>query len=294
VNKLVIATRASPLALVQAEWVARRLREEHPGLQVEFRHYRTTGDRRQEAEVKPEGETKGIFTKEIEEGLLKGEADLAVHSCKDLAVEMPEGLVLAAVPPREAVGDVWVGKKGMRERRGAPGSMVLTSSPRRARQWMEKHPRTRVEPVRGNVGTRLQKMAARTEVTGCLLAQAGLNRLNLDLGEWEVRGLPWMVPAPGQGALALQTRAGHPAGDWVRSLNDEGSWLAVEAERHFVKILGAGCSVPLGMHAIVEDGQIQMEAVYYRDGDEKGRRGLWAGRVEHRLRLAEELAREVG
>lgn len=288
----ILGTRGSQLALTQANQVAARLKELHPDLAVEVKTFTTTGDRMQTATTKPDAATKGIFTKEIEQALLDGEINAAVHSCKDLSARMPEGLELAAVPERERVEDVLV-TDGIPSWEDWPEeAMVLSGSPRRRCQWLELHPASPVEPVRGNVETRIRKMLDHPAARGCLLAWAGLRRLDLDIPGTQVLTLDplELIPAPGQGALALQSRTGdRAAADILALLDHSPSRRAVEAERHLLVALDAGCSIPLGAWARVEDGEIVLSAIYYREGCDEG------VRVEERAPIGDEknLARRV-
>ncbi len=291
-RSFVLGTRGSQLALTQTRQVAARLEALHPGLVVEVKTFTTTGDRMQTEATKPEFATKGIFTKEIEQALLDGEIDAAVHSCKDLAARMPEGLELAAIPERERVEDVLV-TDGISSWEDWPhDALVLSGSPRRRCQWAELRPESPTEPVRGNVETRIRKMIEHPEARGCLLAWAGLRRLSMDIAGAHLLPLDplEMIPAPGQGALALQTRIGdRPAGEILAGLDHPDSHRAIEAERHLLITLDAGCSIPLGAWARIEDSDIVLAAVYYADGCAEGRR------VEERATVGSEieLARKV-
>lgn len=266
VSRIRLGTRGSRLARTQTEWVASALRAARPELEVDILTFTTTGDRMQERATKPEEATKGIFTREIEEALSAGEIDAAVHSCKDLGAVMPEGLVLAAVPVRERVADVLI-SEGYAEVADLPeDAVILTGSPRRVCQWREWFPGHDVRPVRGNVETRISKMREDEKAIGCVLAWAGLRRLQADLGGSHLIPLPVerMIPAPGQGALALQSREGDEAVMGILSaVDDERSRLAVEVERALLVELDAGCSVPLGALAEVVSDRIRMRAVYY-------------------------------
>jgi hydroxymethylbilane synthase len=283
-QSFVLGTRGSRLALTQTGQVAARLQEMHPGLQVEVKTFTTTGDRMQTEATKPDSATKGIFTKEIEQALLDGEIDVAVHSCKDLAAQLPEGLELAAVPERERVEDILVTESIATLEDWPEDGVVLTGSPRRVCQWKELHPEGGIEPVRGNIETRIRKMRDHAVARGCLLAWAGLRRLAPDLAGIHVLPLDPLeiMPAPGQGALALQTRTDDErAGSFLADLDHSASRLAVEVERHLLIALEAGCSIPLGAWARVEDGELVLSAIYYPAGSEEGIR------VEERAPVAD-------
>lgn len=272
-SRIRLGTRGSRLARTQTEWVASALRAAHPELEVDILTFTTTGDRMQERATKPVEATKGIFTREIEEALSGGEIDVAVHSCKDLGAVMPEGLVLAAVPVRERLEDVLI-SDGYAELADLPeDAVILTGSPRRVCQWREWFPGHDVQPVRGNVETRIRKMVEDKEAVGCVLAWAGLRRLEADLGGCHLIPLPVerMIPAPGQGALALQTREGDAAVMGIlKAVDDEPSRLAIEVERALLVELDAGCSVPLGAMAEVGSDRVRMRAVYYHSDGAAG------------------------
>src|SRR5450755_1221269 len=238
---LVIASRGSQLALWQARWVAAQLSAAGHPCRIEI--VKTTGDKITDVPLAKVG-TKGLFTKEIEEALLDGRADLAVHSLKDLPTELPAGLVLAAVPPREDPRDAVVGKKLA----DLPlGAKVGTSSLRRAAQLRQLRPDLQVESVRGNLDTRLRKLDE-GQYDAILLAAAGLKRLGWGDRIAEILAPEKMCPAVGQGALAIETRAGSTA---VAALDHADTHIAVMAERAVLAALGGGCQVPIGAYATV-------------------------------------------
>jgi hydroxymethylbilane synthase len=240
-----IGTRGSRLALWQADHVAARLRREHPGLGVERVVLSTAGDRVVDVALSKVGD-KGLFTRELEEALVEGRVDVAVHSLKDLPTEMPDGLALGAVPEREDPRDALVGPfTGGLD--GLPaGARVGTSSLRRRAQLLARRPDLRVVDLRGNVPTRLEKVE-RGECDAAVLALAGLRRLGLEHAAGCVLEPEEMLPAVGQGALAVQCRRGD---SHVRALLgplDHGpTRLAVAAERGLLARLEGGCQVPVG------------------------------------------------
>lgn len=254
-----IATRRSRLALAQSRWVQSRLAALDSALTVELREYVTRGDRVQDVPLAQVG-GKGLFTREIEEALLAGEAEVAVHSLKDLPAELPAGLVLAAVPEREDARDALVLPAGAAA--AVPGADPLALLPRRARvgsssfrraaQLLHARPDLHVESVRGNVDTRLRKLDA-GDYDALVLAAAGLRRLGL--GARISAALPpaLCTPAPGQGALGLEASAA-AAGvlALLARLEDAGVRRCVTAERALMESLGGGCSIPLGAHARLE------------------------------------------
>jgi hydroxymethylbilane synthase len=248
---LVIASRGSQLALWQARWVAAQLSGAGHECRIEI--IKTTGDKITDVPLAKVG-TKGLFTKEIEEALLDGRADLAVHSLKDLPTELPEGLVLAAVPEREDPRDAVVGRKLADL---ALGARVGTSSLRRAAQLRQLRPDLQVESVRGNLDTRLRKLDE-GQYDAILLAAAGLKRLGWGNRIAEILAPEQMCPAVGQGALAIEARAGF---DGVAVLDDAATHTAVMAERAVLGALGGGCQVPIGAYATVSEGRVQVLAI---------------------------------
>jgi hydroxymethylbilane synthase len=248
---LVIASRGSQLALWQARWVAAQLTAAGHPCRIEI--VKTTGDKITDVPLAKVG-TKGLFTKEIEEALLDGRADLAVHSLKDLPTELPEGLVLAAVPEREDPRDAVVGRKLADLPRGAK---VGTSSLRRAAQLRQLRPDLQVESVRGNLDTRLRKLDE-GQYDAILLAAAGLKRLGWGDRIAEILPPEQMCPAVGQGALAIETRAGF---EKVAMLDHADTHTAVVAERGVLAALGGGCQVPIGAYATVAQGRVRVLAI---------------------------------
>lgn len=251
---LVIASRGSKLALWQARWVAAQLTAAGHECRIEI--VRTTGDKITDVPLAMVG-TKGLFTKEIEEALLDGSADLAVHSLKDLPTELPEGLVLAAVPEREDPRDAVVGKRLADLPKGAK---VGTSSLRRAAQLRRLRPDLVVESVRGNLDTRLRKLDE-GQYDAILLAAAGLIRLGWEERIAEILEPEQMCSAVGQGALAIETRTTGAGRGACAALDDPATHAAVKAERGVLAALGGGCQVPIGAHATVTGGRLRLLAV---------------------------------
>ncbi len=266
---LVLGSRTSRLARIQARRVAGRLRRAWPGLEVEVRGMTTRGDRVLDLSL-PEIGGKGVFTAELEAALAEGEVDLAVHSLKDLPTDLPEGLALVCVPEREDPRDVLVwpgGDGGVAEL--PEGSLVGTSSLRRKAQLLARRPDCRVEPIRGNVDTRVEK-CARGSYDAVILAAAGLLRLGME--DVVSRWLPaeeWL-PAAGQGALALEGRAGDGGVEaLLEGIRRPDLEAEVEAERSLLAALDVGCRIPLGARARVRDGEVSLQAgVFSPDGSE--------------------------
>lgn len=256
--KLRLGTRRSALALAQSGMMARALEERHPGLTVELVPMTTTGDV-VTGDLSEYG-GKGLFTQELERGLLDGSLDLAVHSMKDLPVRLPDGLVVAAHPERADPRDALV-SEAAGDLDGLPeGAVILTGALRRRAQILLRRPDLRVEPIRGNVDTRLRKWRDQN-AGGVILACAGLQRLGL-------RGVPIhpvspeiLVPAPCQGTLALQVRAGSPAEELVRALDHAPTARASRAERRVVAAFGGDCTLPLAAWAREEGGRLRLTAL---------------------------------
>ncbi len=241
-KKLVIATRKSPLALAQANMVAARLHETL-GVEIELLTLVTTGDRQTAWSLERQG-GKGLFTKELEEALLRGEADLAVHSAKDLPGDQPDGLEVAGYLPRADPRDVLVIRAGIESPR-----TIATSSPRRRLQLQMLYPNAEFTEIRGNVDTRLRKIGQDGAADATVLAAAGMGRLGI--GEWpdtefRVLGFETMVPAVGQAAIAVQCAVGR--GHAWQACFDAPTAQAVTVERAFQHRLGGGCQTALGVH----------------------------------------------
>ncbi|HKE28624.1 MAG TPA: hydroxymethylbilane synthase [Bryobacteraceae bacterium] len=251
---LVIASRGSQLALWQARWVAGKLAALGHECRIEI--IKTTGDKITNVPLAKVG-TKGLFTKEIEEALLERRADLAVHSLKDLPTELPAGLALAAIPPREDPHDTLVGKCLVDLPQGAK---VGTSSLRRSAQLRKLRPDLVIESARGNLDTRLRKLDE-GQYDAIMLAAAGLKRLGWGDRIAEILPPEIMCPAVGQGALAIETLTEGKGMDACHALDDPGTHTAVLAERGLLSALGGGCQVPIGAHATVVHGTVHLLGV---------------------------------
>ena len=244
-NQLVIGTRGSPLALWQAHWAKETLLKHDPDLDVDICVIRTTGDRLETAPLSQIG-GKEVWTKEIEEALLNGQIDLAVHSLKDVPTALPAGLVLGAISPREDVRDALISRDGVGLKDLKQGARIGTGSLRRQAQLRGLRPDLVVEGIRGNVDTRLGKLDG-GGFDAIVLAFAGLHRLGLSGRTSQLLDPEQMVPAPGQGALGIEIREGDERVQvFVAVLNDRDVECAVTAEREMLRILGGGCRVPIG------------------------------------------------
>jgi len=321
---ILIATRGSPLALAQARQVLAAAEAACPDTRFELRLIRTTGDRLQRASLATPAASlpKGLFTKELEVALLAGEADLAVHSLKDLPTDLPAGLELAAVTERVDVRDVLVCRSATPSPPPVPathavasptaladlpaGATVATSSTRRRDQLLAARPDLRIVAIRGNVGTRLQKVATQPELDATVLAAAGLARLGFriaaggELSGPEPGAAPagllavfldtvTMIPCVGQAAIGLETRAGDARLAAVGArLNHAATRQCVTAERAFLRAMGGGCQSPVAACAEIHGAELRLRAVSFRDGP--ARRGELAGPPAEAERIGAELA----
>ncbi|MSQ47638.1 MAG: hydroxymethylbilane synthase [Deltaproteobacteria bacterium] len=255
-----IGTRGSALALWQAEWVKARLEALWPGLRVELVPIRTSGDRIQDVSLATLG-GKGLFVKEIEEALLAETVDLAVHSVKDLPGDFPNGLTLSAVPEREDARDILITRNGETLAELPPGTRVGTSSLRRQALLLHLHPGVRIEMLRGNVDTRLRKQREGI-VDATVLAAAGLKRLGLTPQHSSVLDEHVFLPAIGQGALGIETRANDKdVRALVEPLNHLASAIAVSAERAFLRRMGGSCRTPLAAKGTVTEEHVHLTAL---------------------------------
>jgi hydroxymethylbilane synthase len=266
-RKLRLGTRASPLARWQADWVAARLAEH--GVEVELVPITTQGDQQARGPIASLG-GQGVFTKEIQQALLDETIDLAVHSLKDLPTDAVEGLCLAAVPPRGPAGDVLVSREGKKFTQLPPGAVVGTGSLRRRAQLWHARPDLKMHDVRGNVDTRVQKLDE-GQFDALVLAEAGLQRLKLASRITEVLPFSLILPAIGQGALAIEARADDDgACAAVAPLNDVLTHAAVTAERSLLAALHGGCLAPIGAWGRVEAHRLHLDAVVLSpDGRQK-------------------------
>jgi hydroxymethylbilane synthase len=290
---IIICTRGSALALAQANLIATQCRAAFPQLQFELKIIKTTGDKLQKASMAKTDPSlpKGLFTKELEVALLKGQADLAVHSLKDLPTDLPSGLMLAATPKREDVRDVLIyraakktGMRGFKARatlKDFPqGATIATSSTRRRVSLLDVRPDLNIVEIRGNVATRMKKVAEIEGIDATVLALAGITRLKFKIkangtitGEdvpagllASVLDLKAMLPCVGQGAIGIETRAGDPRiAKICAKLNHAETFYCVTAERAFLRGMGGGCQSPVGAHAKITGRTISLSAVSFCD-----------------------------
>lgn len=330
---IIIATRGSALALAQANLIAEQCRKIFPRLRFELKIIKTTGDKLQKSSLVESGLPKGLFTKELEIALLKNKADLAVHSLKDLPTEIPAGLILAATPKRADVRDVliyrdaeffanlatqksddWIpgqsSLKGFKPHvtlRDFPaGTIIATSSTRRKMSLLAARPDLETVEIRGNVPTRLQKVAERGELDATVLALAGLTRLNFEIkpdgklvGDAVPHGLlatvldlDVMLPCVGQGAIGVEIRADDERiAKICERLNHFNTFHCVTAERAFLRAMGGGCQSPVAAYAEIVGDKISMRAVSFCD--EKVKRGEAKRPIAEAIMLGEELATQL-
>lgn len=253
-KRVVIGSRGSALALWQANHIAGSLHRMNVSTRIEV--IRTSGDHLQSASL-VKGGGKGLFTKEIEDALLEGAIDIAVHSLKDLPTTMPPGLVIAAIPEREDPRDALLGHTLDKLPQGA---RIGTSSPRRSAQLLHMRRDLEIVPIRGNVDTRLRKLRDR-EYDAIVLAAAGLRRLGLENEIAELLPPEIICCAPGQGALAVETRESGPAKRICEALNHEDSARSVTCERSVLAALGGGCQLPVGAFAHITGSELHATAV---------------------------------
>jgi hydroxymethylbilane synthase len=332
---ILICTRGSALALAQSNMIAAECRRIFPGLRFELKILKTTGDKLQKASLAnaEAGLPKGLFTKELEVALIRREADIAVHSLKDLPTELPAGLILAATPKRADVRDVLIyrdadyfanpenhqkekrtpGQSALRGlkprlklRDFPPGATIATSSTRRKAQLLAARPDLNIVEIRGNVSTRMQKVADRRELDATVLALAGISRLNFTISDdgklhgeavpdgllAVVLDLDVMLPAVGQGAIGIEIRANDERISKIcERLNDFNTFQCVIAERAFLAGMGGGCQSPVAAHAEVVGEQLRMRAISFANGPTRRAEGKC--RIKAATTLGEQLANEL-
>lgn len=282
--KIILGTRGSELALTQTTMVTAALQKAHPHLPVERQIIQTTGDKRQDLRFSEfsgvANVDKGIFIKELELALQEKQIDAAVHSLKDVPSDLAAGFTIAAVLPRAPIEDVLITRDAHTLEDLPQGARVGTSSVRRASQLKWLRPDLEIVEVRGNVPTRVKKVLGEKPLDAVLLAAAGLLRLNLlnaNVSRIHIEGHTLhalvldpvrFLPAAGQGAIAIECRAGDDAViEAIRALNHAETEARVTAEREFLKILGAGCQTPVGAHTWTKDGQLHMAVRVFNEAD---------------------------
>jgi hydroxymethylbilane synthase len=322
---IIICTRGSALALAQSNLIAAQCRAAFPELRFELKIIKTTGDKLQKASMAKTDPSlpKGLFTKELEMAMLAGEADFAVHSLKDLPTELPEGLMLAATTKREDVRDVFIyrnaqystfnsqpafrGFKPHAELRDFPqGATIATSSTRRRMSLLTARPDLNVVEIRGNVATRIQKVADHPELDATILALAGIKRLNFQINaDGTISGgavpkgmlasiisLDAILPCVGQGAIGIESRADDERiAKICAKLNHSETFHCVTAERAFLRGMGGGCQSPVGAHAVISGDTISLKAISFRDDSSK--RGEGKRPVAEAAELGKQIAMQL-
>lgn len=292
-RKIIIGSRGSLLALWQANHIAQRLKEEH-GLESEIKIVKTKGDKILDVPLAKIG-GKGLFTKELEELLLNGEIDMAVHSLKDVPVEFPKGLSLVAITRREDVRDCFVSEKYPNLEALPLGAKVGTTSLRRTMQIKAIRPDLDTQSLRGNVQTRLQRLRDGS-FDAIILALAGIKRLEIE-GELKYAKpleIQEMIPAMGQGALGIECRSDSEFWEILSKLNDQETRIFCECEREFVRCLEGGCQVPIGVHANIKADHklILVAKIGLPDGSEMLSEEM-EGELENHLQIAQSLAQRM-
>jgi len=302
-NKIIVGTRGSQLALKQTEWVIEQLKRIHPEKNFVIKKIKTKGDKILDSplsKIVAGSSTKGLFTKEIEETLLRKEIDFAVHSMKDLPTDIPEGLTIGAIPPREETADVLITKNNLKFEQLLEGVKIGTSSLRRKAQILAERPDLEIVDLRGNLDTRIRKLKEE-DLDGIILALAGLRRMgykNLD-----VEILDFMFPAVGQGAIGVEIRDEQRAKskeqrdkeirEMVSQLNDEETAVCIRGERAFLKKLGGGCQVPIGVKSELVNGELVIEGIVLSPDGKKYFRDKVSGSLQEAINLGIRLAENL-
>ncbi len=286
--KICIGTRKSPLALAQAGQIRTTLMAAHPGIAVELVHIVTSGDIFTDRPLADIG-GKGLFTKEIEEALLAKSIDIAVHSVKDMETVLPDGLVIGCMPEREDARDVLIGAASFTD---IPNNATFgTASLRRAAQVLMKRPDVRIVSMRGNVETRLKKIA-QGEIQATLLAKAGLNRLGLDEGT--PLAVSEFLPAVGQGAIGIECRADDKrVRDFLAPLSHKRTEIAVTCERAFLRALDGSCRTPIAGYATVENDRMHFEGLLAAPDGGKHWRISRQGSIHDAAQLGHDAGKEL-
>ena len=294
-EKIILGTRGSALALAQVVLTRAALATAWPDLVVEEQIFVTRGDKKMDLSLLRAGEAggKGLFTKELEDALLAGTIDVAVHSLKDLPGQNPAGLALAAVLERASTADVLI-TKGIASLDALPqGARIGTSSVRRSRQLQWLRPDLQIEEWRGNVPTRLRKLAERDDVAGIVLAKAGLDRLGCDFsdGKFTVISLhEHLLPAIGQGAIALQTRADRAEVNAVlAAINHAPTFTCIRAEREVQRLLAGDCALPVGVRSELHGDLLRLCGILFGPAEQPPARAEISGSADDPELLAGQL-----
>lgn len=253
-----IGTRGSKLAIAQAKWVEEQIRSINPKLEISLEIITTKGDKILDSPLATIG-GKGLFVKEIEEALLDRRIDLAVHSLKDMPADLPQGLIIAAVPPREDPRDVFISDRSLLYENLTGREVLGTSSLRRSAQIKHRYPNMEVKNLRGNLDTRLRKLKE-GQFDGIIVALAGIKRLGVNAEYMQILDEKTFCPAVGQGALAIEMRNENSyLIEIIKKLDHPNTHNAIKAERAFIKYLGGSCQVPAGAIAFVENEKLSIQ-----------------------------------
>ena len=291
-KSIILGSRGSKLALWQANYVASQLTRVVPDLDVEVKVIKTKGDKILDVALSRIGD-KGLFTKEIEKELLDGSIDMAIHSMKDLPSQMAPGLCIGAVLKRENPGDVLISRQGYKFSDLPEGAIIGTSSLRRISQIRALRPDIVLVDIRGNIETRIRKMYEQ-ELDGIVLAYAGVKRLGLEEKISDILPHNIMLPAVGQGAIAIEVRQGDTSNlELARSINHEPTNWATRTERSFLRVLEGGCQVPIGCYAEVSGENITVEGLVASLDGRRVFRGSIQGKCQEADLIGRQLARDL-
>lgn len=290
-KKVRVGSRDSRLAVIQTELVLEEIRKKHPEIEFELITMKTTGDKILDRNLDQIG-GKGLFVKELDKALLEGRVDITIHSLKDLPMEISEEIPLVGFSKREDPRDVLLFAEG--EKDGDITGCIGTSSRRRMEQLKKIYPHAGFRGIRGNVQTRLKKLAEE-DYTATVLAKAGLNRLNANIIDdyvCRVFSAEEMIPAAGQGILAIQGRKGEDY-SYLADVCSRESEIAALAERSFVRFLDGGCSSPIASYAKIEGGMLTLRGLYYHEAAKDYSVGVKSGVVSDAEKIGIELAKEL-
>lgn len=295
--KLRIGSRGSALALCQTNMIAQNIRYYRPQLEIDIVKIKTKGDKVTDVPLAKIGD-KGLFVKELEEAILDGRVDLAVHSLKDLPTNLPPGLTIGAITKREEARDALISRGGCSLKALPPGAAVGTSSLRRQAQLLHQYPHLRIVSLRGNLDTRIRKLT-QDNLDAIIIAAAGVRRLGRESEITQLLPLEWMLPAVGQGALAIEVREEdiQGPGTYIREclqiIHHLPTALSVYAERALLHHLEGGCQVPIGAYAELKDNKLRLQGMVAScDGKKLIRNELW-GKPERPEALGEDLGRQL-
>lgn len=292
-KRIIIGSRGSKLALIQSNWVKSALEANRPDIEFTIKEISTKGDKITDVPLSRLGGV-GLFTKELENSLLNMEIDIAVHSAKDMPVELPDGLVIGAFPEREDPHDVFISKEGLSLERLPEDAVIGTSSLRRKAQLLARMHGLRIEDLRGNLDTRLKKLES-GKLDGIVVANAGLNRMGFGAIEKQIIPFDYMLPAVGQGALGIEIRSDDEETYFlVLTLNDRFTNISVTAERALLGTLKGGCQIPVGaVGEIISGKQLKLTAMVSSLDGSDIINDCMAGDIEKAAEIGIELAQRL-